>query len=61
MINELIQAIDNFENEGKEEYDGSKIDLARVLRAMVNIYQDKGIEYLIKSMPVRKLIKKSKI
>jgi len=61
MLNELIQAIDNLENEGKEEHDGPKIDLARVLKAIVMIYQDKGIEYIIRSMRARKLIEKAKI
>ena len=61
LLDELIQAINNLENEGKEEHNGAKIDLARVLRAIVKIYQDKGIEYLIRSMQVRKLIDKAKI
>jgi len=61
MINELMQTIDNFENEGKEEHDGSKIDLARVLRAIVKIYQNKGIKYLIRSLQIRRIIEKAKI
>jgi hypothetical protein len=61
MLNELIQAIDNLESEGKEEHDGSKIDLARVLKAIVIIYQDKGISYIIRSIQARKLIEKAKI
>jgi len=61
MINELMQAIENFENEGKEEHDGSKIDLARVLKAIVKIYQTKGIKHLIRSLNVRRLIEKAKI
>jgi hypothetical protein len=61
MINELMQAIDNFENEGKEEHDGSKIDLARVLKAIVKIYQTKGIEYLTRSSQIRRLIEKAKV
>ena len=61
MLNELIQAIDNLEQEGKEEHDGSKIDLARVLRAIVIIYQDKGIGYIIRSIQVRRLIEKAKM
>jgi hypothetical protein len=59
MLDELIQALNNLENEGKEEHDGAKIDLARVLRAIIKIYQDKGIKYLIRSMQVRKLIDKA--
>ncbi len=59
MLDELIQALNNLENEGKEEHDGGKIDLARVLRAIIKIYQDKGIKYLIRSMQVRKLIDKA--
>lgn len=61
MLNELIQAIDNLENEGKEEHEGSKIDLARVLRTIVIIYQDKGIGYVIRTLKARRLIEKAKI
>jgi len=61
MLDELIKTLNNLENEGREEHNGAKIDLARVLRAIVKIYQDKGIEYLIRSMQVRKLIDKAKI
>ena len=61
MINDLMQAIDNFENEGKEEHDGSKIDLARVLRAIVKIYENKGIEYLIRSLQIRRIIEKARV
>jgi D-mannonate dehydratase len=61
MLKELIQAIDNLENEGIEEHEGPKIDLARVLRALVRIYQTRGIDYLIRSIHARKLIDKSKI
>lgn len=60
MLNELMQAIDNLENEGVEEHEGPKIDLARVLRAIVTIYQKKGIDYLIRSIQARKLIEKAK-
>ncbi len=60
MLNELIQAIDNLENEGKEEHEGPKIDLARVLRAIVIIYQDKGIGYVIRTLKARRLIDQAK-
>lgn len=61
MLNELMHAIDNLEQEGIEEHDGPKIDLARVLRAIVIIYQDKGIGYIIRSIQARKLIEKAKL
>ncbi|MGB3479895.1 MAG: hypothetical protein WBB67_12130 [bacterium] len=61
MLNDLIQAIDNLDNEGKEEHDGSKIDLARVLRAIVMIYQDKGIGYVIRALKARRLIDQAKL
>lgn len=60
MLNELIQAIDNLENEGKEEHEGSKIDLARVLMAIVIIYQDKGIGYVIRTLKAHRLIDQAK-
>ena len=59
-MNELLQAIDNLESEGKEEHEGSKIDLARILRVLVEIYQTRGIDYLIRSIHARKLIDMSK-
>lgn len=60
MLDELMKAIDNLENEGKEEHEGSKIDLARVLRAIVIIYQDKGIGYVIRTLKARRLIDQAK-
>ena len=61
MLNELMQAIDDLEQEGMEEHEGPKIDLARVLRAIVIVYQDKGIGYVIRSIHARRLIEKAKI
>lgn len=60
MLDELMKAIDNLEDEGKEEHEGSKIDLARVLRAIVIIYQDKGIGYVIRTLKARRLIDQAK-
>jgi len=60
MLNNLIQAIDNLECEGKEEHEGSKIDLARVLRVLVMIYQTRGIDYIIQSIHAQEFIEESK-
>ena len=60
MLNELMQAIDKLEQEGMEEHEGPKIDLARVLRAIVIIYQDKGIGYVIRTLKARRLIDQAK-
>jgi D-mannonate dehydratase len=57
MLHELDK---NLENEVKEEHEGSKVDLARVLRALVRIYQTRGIDHIIRSIHARKLIDKSK-
>jgi len=61
MLDELMLTINNLENEGKEEHDGSKIDLARVLRAVIKTYETKGIEHLIRSLNVRRLIERAEI
>jgi hypothetical protein len=60
VFDELEKAINYLEQEGKDEHNSSKIDLARVLKAIVRIYQDKGIEYLMRSLRIRRLIDKAK-
>jgi hypothetical protein len=61
MLNELIQAIDNLEQEGIEEHDKKKKKKEKVQKAIIIIYQDKGIGYIMRSIRARKLIEKAKI
>ena len=47
QIRKIRQEIDNLANAGKEEKDGSLIDLARILRRIIFQFEQKGIQYVI--------------